>query len=39
MVQLNNIKMVYSSSGTEALNGVSFKIDDGEFVFLVGPSG
>ncbi len=39
MVQLNNIKMVYSSSGTEALNGVSFRIDDGEFVFLVGPSG
>ena len=39
MVQLNNVKMVYSSSGTEALNGVSFRIDDGEFVFLVGPSG
>ena len=39
MVQFNNVKMVYSSSETEALNGVSFKIDDGEFVFLVGPSG
>ena len=39
MVQLNNVKMVYSSSGTEALNGVSFRIDDGEFVFLVGPFG
>ena len=38
MVQLNNVRMVYSS-GTEALNGVSFKVDDGEFVFLVGPSG
>ena len=31
--------MVYSSSETEALNGVSFRIDDGECVFLVGPSG
>ncbi len=39
MVQFNNVKMVYSSSETEALNGVSFRIDDGEFVFLVGPSG
>ena len=39
MVQLNNVRMVYSSSGTDALNGVSFKVDDGEFVFLVGPSG
>ena len=39
MVQFNNVKMVYTSSETEALNGVSFKIDDGEFVFLVGPSG
>lgn len=32
---------VYKSyhNGTNALNGVSFKIEDGEFVFLVGPSG
>ena len=26
-------------NGTKAIKGVSFKIDDGEFVFLVGPSG
>ena len=26
-------------NGTNALNGVSFKIDDGEFVFIIGPSG
>ena len=26
-------------NGTNALNGVSFKIDDGEFVFVIGPSG
>lgn len=32
---------VYKSypNGTNALNGVSFKIDDGEFVFVIGPSG
>ena len=26
-------------NGTEALQGISFTIEDGEFVFLVGPSG
>lgn len=26
-------------NGTNALNGVSFNIDDGEFVFIIGPSG
>ena len=26
-------------NGTNALNGVSFQIDDGEFVFIIGPSG
>ncbi len=32
---------VYKSypNGTNALNGVSFQIDDGEFVFIIGPSG
>lgn len=32
---------VYKSypNGTNALNGVSFKIEDGEFVFVIGPSG
>ena len=32
---------VYKSypNGTNALNGVSFKIDEGEFVFVIGPSG
>ena len=39
MVEMNNVSMVYESSGTEALDKVSFSIKDGEFVFLVGPSG
>ena len=39
MVEMNNVSMVYESSGTEALDNVSLKVKDGEFVFLVGPSG
>ena len=39
MVQMNNVRKVYESSNTVALDGVSLTINDGEFVFLVGPSG
>ena len=39
MVQMNDVKMVYGNTEAEALNGVSFTINEGEFVFLVGPSG
>ena len=39
MVQMNDVRMVYGNTEAEALNGVSFTINEGEFVFLVGPSG
>jgi cell division transport system ATP-binding protein len=39
MVYMKNATMVYSNSGTAAVDGVDLKIDSGEFVFLVGPSG
>ena len=39
MVQMNDVRMVYQSSGTVALDGVDLPINEGEFVFLVGPSG
>ena len=38
MIEFRNVHKVYEP-GTHALNGVSLKIEDGEFVFLVGPSG
>lgn len=38
MIEFNNVRKRYAM-GIEALNGISFKIDRGEFVFLIGPSG
>lgn len=39
MVQMNDVRKIYDSSGTLALDGVDLSINEGEFVFLVGPSG
>ena len=39
MVQMNDVRKIYDSSGTLALDGVDLTINEGEFVFLVGPSG
>ena len=38
MIEFKNVKKVYEN-GTEALSGVDLKIQDGEFVFIVGSSG
>jgi putative ABC transport system ATP-binding protein len=41
MIECKNIAKTYSSGAGEAtvLKGLSFKIDDGEFVAIIGPSG
>ncbi len=38
MIEFKNVKKVYPN-GTHALDGVDLKIEDGEFVFIVGESG
>jgi putative ABC transport system ATP-binding protein len=41
MIEIQDIVKTYKSGGVEtrALRGVSFKINDGEFVAIIGPSG
>lgn len=41
MIECNNISKIYKSGDieTNALKGVNFKIEDGEFVAIMGPSG
>ena len=38
MIEFNNVTKSYSV-GTRALRGITMQIEDGEFAFLVGPSG
>ncbi len=41
MIEVKNITKIYGNGDMafKALNGVTFKIDDGEFVAIMGPSG
>ncbi|MBO7453693.1 MAG: cell division ATP-binding protein FtsE [Clostridiales bacterium] len=38
MIRFDRVKKTYKS-GVDALKGISFEIDDGEFVFVIGKSG
>ena len=39
MIRFNNVSSIYKNNNHVALDGVSFDIKDGEFVFIVGSSG
>ena len=39
MVEMRNVRKIYETSNTVALDGIDFSVEDGEFVFLVGSSG
>lgn len=39
MIELDHVKMKYQNSKNYALNDINIKIEDGEFVFIVGSSG
>lgn len=38
MISIRNVKKTYKD-GTHAINGISLDIEDGEFVYVVGPTG
>lgn len=39
MIEFRDVTKVYESNDTKALNHVNIKVEDGEFVFVVGASG
>ena len=39
MIEFRDVSKAYKTNGTKALNNVNIKIENGEFVFIVGSSG
>lgn len=39
MIEFIDVEKTYKKSGVDALKGISFRIEDGEFVFIIGKSG
>ena len=39
MIEFRDVTKIYDSNDTHALENVNIKIEDGEFVFIVGSSG
>ena len=39
VIEFRDVTKIYDSNGTHALEKVNIKIEDGEFVFIVGSSG
>ena len=39
VVELKNVSVTYQTTGIQALNNISLKVNDGEFAFVVGSSG